>query len=101
MPRNLAGGGASQRVEAFTPVLTCREFVEFLDDYLGGLLPEHVLARFYEHLSQCPTCVAYARTYQDTVRLARKALGDDSPVTGVPEELVRAILAARDHSEAT
>lgn len=82
-------------------MLTCREFVEFLDDYLEGLLPEHVVAHFHEHLSQCPSCVAYARTYQDTVRLARKALGDDSPVTGVPEDLVHAIMAARDHSEAT
>ena len=82
-------------------MLTCREFVEFLDDYLEGRLPEHVVAHFHEHLSQCPSCVAYAGTYQDTVRLARKALGDDAPVTGVPEDLVHAIVAARDHSEAT
>lgn len=82
-------------------MLTCREFVEFMDDYLEGLLPEHVVAHFHEHLSQCPSCVAYASTYQDTVRLARKALGDESPVTGVPEDLVRAIMAARDHSEVT
>lgn len=79
-------------------MLTCREFVEFLDDYLGGLLPEHVVAHFHEHLSACPSCVAYARTYQDTVRLAKKALGDDAPVTGVPEELIQAILAARRYS---
>jgi predicted anti-sigma-YlaC factor YlaD len=79
-------------------VLTCREFVEFLDDYLEGLLEEHVVAHFHEHLSQCPSCVAYARTYQDTVRLASKAFGDGSPVAGVPEDLVQAILAARDHS---
>ncbi len=80
-------------------MLTCRDFVEFLDDYLEGRLPEQVRAHFHEHLSACPSCVAYARTYQDTVRLARKALGDDSPVTGVPEELVRAILAARGHTQ--
>jgi predicted anti-sigma-YlaC factor YlaD len=81
-------------------VLTCREFVEFLDDYLEGRLPEHVLAHFHEHLSACPSCVAYARTYQDTVRLAKKAIGDDAPVKGVPEELVQAILAARRHFQA-
>ena len=80
-------------------MLTCREFVEFLDDYLGGALPEHVVAHFHEHLSACPSCVSYARTYQDTVRLAKKALGDDAPVSGVPEELVQAILAARGYSQ--
>ncbi len=80
-------------------MLTCREFVEFLDDYLEGRLPEHVLAHFYEHLSACPSCVSYARTYQDTVRLAKKALGDDAPVEGVPEELVEAILSARRYSQ--
>ena len=80
-------------------MLTCRDFVEFLDDYLEGRLLEHVREHFHERLSACPSCVAYARTYQETVRLARKAFGDDSPVTGVPEDLVRAILAARGHSE--
>ena len=79
-------------------MLTCREFVEFLDDYLGGVLPEHVVAHFHEHLSACPSCVAYARTYQDTVRLAKGSVGDDAPVSGVPEELIRAILAARSYS---
>lgn len=81
-------------------MLTCRDFVEFLDDYLEGRLQEQVVARFHEHLSQCPSCVAYARSYQDSVRLARKALGDDAPVRGVPEELVQAILAAQRRSQA-
>jgi predicted anti-sigma-YlaC factor YlaD len=81
-------------------VLTCREFVEFLDDYLEGRLPEHVVAHFHEHLATCPSCVSYARSYQDTVRLAGQAFGEDGAVDGVPEELVQAILAARRHSQA-
>jgi anti-sigma factor RsiW len=78
--------------------LTCREFVEFLADYLEGRLPQERLASFNRHLAGCPSCVAYARSYQDAVRLGREALrGPDEPVPAdVPEELVRAILAARD-----
>jgi len=77
--------------------LTCREFVEFLGDYLSGeLSPDQVMA-FDAHLARCPSCVNYANTYRETTRLAKAALRcDEEPVPAdVPEELVRAILAAR------
>ncbi len=77
------------------PSLTCREFVEFLDRYLCRELPAETSARFDAHLACCPTCSAYASTYRETVALARRAFeADDAPVSGVPEELVLAILAA-------
>ncbi len=78
--------------------LTCREFVEFLADYLEGRLPEDQLARFNGHLAACPSCVSYARSYKDTVRLGKSVLPRrEEPVPGdVPEDLVQAILAARD-----
>lgn len=77
------------------PSLTCREFVEFLDRYLSRELPAETSARFDEHLARCPTCSAYASTYRETVALARRAFdAADEPVSGVPEELVHAILAA-------
>jgi anti-sigma factor RsiW len=41
--------------------MNCREFTEFLHDYLlGGLLAE-VRAEFDRHLAECPWCVAYPR----------------------------------------
>jgi anti-sigma factor RsiW len=78
--------------------LTCREFVEFLADYLEGRLPEDQLARFNGHLAACPSCVSYTRSYQDTVRLGKSVLPRrEEPVPAdVPEDLVQAILAARD-----
>jgi anti-sigma factor RsiW len=82
------------------PSLTCREFVEFLDRYLSRELPVETRARFEEHLAACPTCSAYASTYRETVALARRAFDcDEQPVSGVPEELVLAILAATKHPE--
>jgi len=78
--------------------LTCRELVEFLAEYLEGRLPEDQLARFNGHLATCPSCVSYARSYKDTVRLGRRVFScPDETVPGhVPEDLVRAILDARD-----
>jgi anti-sigma factor RsiW len=80
-----------------TRVVTCREFVEFLDAYLSGSLPEAERASFNDHLAQCPSCVAYMKTYQLSVRLGRAALTrSEDPVAGkAPEKLIQAILAAR------
>jgi anti-sigma factor RsiW len=69
--------------------------VDFLDRYLSRELPAETSASFDEHLSRCPTCSAYATTYRRTVALARRAFeAGDEPVSGVPDELVLAILAA-------
>lgn len=77
--------------------MTCREFTDFLMDYLSGELPAAESARFRVHLEQCPSCIQYLKSYQQTVRLSRAALKrSDDPLPGsVPEELVQAILAAR------
>lgn len=77
--------------------VTCRELVEFLDDYLAGALPPARVSAFNAHLSACPSCVAYMKTYQRAGALVREALQPpEAPVPGdVPEALVQAILAAR------
>ena len=77
--------------------MTCRELVEFLSAYLDGELAPGERAGFDAHLSACPECLAYLNTYRATVTLGRGAFdqpGDPVPAD-VPEELVRAILAAR------
>jgi anti-sigma factor RsiW len=77
--------------------MTCQELVEFLMDYLDGLLSEAQRQGFEEHLGECPDCVAYLTTYQQAIRLGKEACtaGDDSIPADVPENLVRAVLAAR------
>jgi anti-sigma factor RsiW len=78
--------------------MTCRELVDFLMLYLDGELPKDQRERFEHHLSLCGECVTYMQTYIDTVRLGKAACSPlDEPIPDdVPEELVRAILAARD-----
>ena len=76
--------------------LSCREFVEFLDEYLSGHLPEDERARFDAHLARCPACVAYTQTYRQALRLGRAAfLCPEAALADAPEDLVRAILQAR------
>jgi anti-sigma factor RsiW len=80
-------------------VLTCEELTAFLDDYVAGEQPADVRARFEEHLAVCPPCVDYLAGYRAAISLGRQAY--PSALAGgipddVPEELVKAIVAARD-----
>jgi anti-sigma factor RsiW len=79
-------------------VITCRDFIEFLMAYLSGDLPGEQQSEFDRHLSMCPSCVAYLKTYEQTVRLGKAALTDDPLPGDVPEEMIEAILAARAKS---
>jgi anti-sigma factor RsiW len=83
-------------------VITCREFIEFLWKYLSGELEAAERFHFDAHLAICPPCVAYLRTYEETIRLGKVAFDrpDDPVLQDVPEELVAAILEARRASGA-
>jgi len=78
-------------------MMNCRQLVDFLMAYLDGELPEDQRARFERHLSLCPACVVYMNSYIETVKMGKAACAcPDEPIPAdVPEELVRAILAAR------
>ncbi len=76
--------------------MTCRELIDFLDDYLGGTQPDEVRQVFEGHLAICPHCREYLKTYRDTIALVKGACDDpDQPLPlDAPPELVEAILAA-------
>lgn len=78
-------------------MITCRELVAGLHDYLLGALGAEATARINQHLAACPSCVAYLKTYEAAIRMGRLALDptDDPVPAEVPEALVRAVLAAR------
>jgi anti-sigma factor RsiW len=79
-------------------VLTCRELADFLADYFAGELHLDERSAFERHLAECPDCAVYLRSYAETIRLARDAYTDDTVSAGVPEKLVRTIIAARERS---
>src|SRR5262249_12971784 len=78
--------------------MNCREFTEFLHEYLFGNLPAGERSEFDKHLAECPWCVAYLDSYRKTIELEQAAFaspGDAPPPSDAPEELVQAILRAR------
>lgn len=80
--------------------MTCRAVIGFLGSYVDEELSPDVRRRFEEHLAICPQCTAYLDTYRRTVHVAKDAArpADASLPDEIPEELVKAILAARRES---
>ena len=81
--------------------MNCREFTEFLHEYLFGDLPPAERAEFEKHLAECPWCVAYLDSYRKTIQLEQAAFAatkDAPPPADAPEELIQAILKARARS---
>jgi len=52
------------------PELSCQEVVELVTDYLEGVLPADLHARFEAHLADCDGCAAYLDQVRTTIRLA-------------------------------
>jgi anti-sigma factor RsiW len=77
--------------------VTCREFADFMMDYLSDELSSESRAQFGHHLSLCANCRKYLTSYEETVKLGKRAFADEDATlpADVPEELVKAILAAR------
>lgn len=77
--------------------MTCREFAEFMTDYLSGDLAPDVRNEFDYHLRICVNCRRYLTSYEETIKLGKRAFDDlDAQVpTEVPDDLVRGILRAR------
>jgi len=81
--------------------MNCREFTEFLHEYLFGDLPAEQRAEFEKHMAECPWCVAYLDSYRKTIQLEKAAFsspGDAPPPADAPEELIQAILSARSQA---
>lgn len=60
-------------------MMYCQDCVDLLADYVEGTLPEEKKAAFEEHLSYCPPCITFLRTYKATTKVCRKALSKNIP----------------------
>jgi anti-sigma factor RsiW len=76
--------------------MNCRELSEFLSDYVSGELPTTVSTDFEGHLNGCPECHIFLEQYRATIHVSTAAFNDPPPK--MPEDLVRAILAALQKS---
>ena len=71
--------------------ITCKELIDFLDDYVAEDLAPSRREEFERHLSVCPSCVEYVKSYRATIQLARRAYPDPAEI---PAEMLAALLAA-------
>ena len=76
------------------PYITCQQLIDFIASYRENALTSEQRTEFERHLDVCPSCVAYLKTYEQTLLLA-KASADDLLPDEIPEPLVKAILEAR------
>ncbi len=77
-------------------MITCREVIDFLMAYCDHELPAEQRAAFERHLHCCPPCVEYMKSYEETVRLGKKVCQEEEKnACAPPEQLIKAILAAR------
>lgn len=81
-------------------LITCEEFEEFILDYLEGTLPKRQRLVLDWHLRLCPECRAYLAAYQRAMEVTSVGLDDqEGPLSeAMPEELVQAIIAARNET---
>ena len=79
--------------------MTCRDALEFLDDYIDGKLPFGQRISFGFHLCLCRNCRSYLDSYRKTIEASRSSGTETAelPLKEMPEELVQAILASRPH----
>lgn len=79
-------------------MITCREFEEFVLSYLDDELPAKQRNIFEWHLRICRECREYLAAYERTIEVGKAALGpaDNAVPDDVPEDLVRAVLDARE-----
>jgi len=52
-------------------MISCRELVEFLCDYLSDELSPERRDHVDQHLNHCPSCAAYVESYTIVIQLTR------------------------------
>jgi anti-sigma factor RsiW len=73
-------------------MLTCREMVELVTDYLEGRLDGAERERFEAHVAECDACTLYI----EQMRMTIGALGRIPPETISPEAERELLAAFRD-----
>jgi len=74
-----------------TADLSCREFVEFVTDYLERALEPHERVRCEQHLVVCSECSDYLDGTRATIRLTRTLAVEDELGAAGRQRLVDAL----------
>ena len=60
-------------------MISCKDSIHALLDFLDGDMSPEDEKRLEEHFSACPPCVAFVRSYRATPGLCKKALARKMP----------------------
>jgi anti-sigma factor RsiW len=50
---------------------TCKKATSLITDYVIGTLASDITRKLERHLSACPDCVAFLKTYKKTIQMTR------------------------------
>jgi anti-sigma factor RsiW len=76
-------------------MMTCRQLVELVSDYLENRLDPGVREQFEAHLGVCPDCREYVEQVRESVR-ALGGLPEDALSAATRDELLRAFTGWQD-----
>ncbi len=71
------------------PLLTCKEFLQELSDYLDETVDAEVRAKLERHITECPNCWVVADTTKKTIRIYK---GMDP--YAIPQDVENRLMAA-------
>jgi anti-sigma factor RsiW len=77
-------------------LLTCKDFLKDLSDYLDESLAAELRAKVEQHISECPNCWVIADTTRKTIQIYRGM--DPYPI---PVEVESRLMAALERKMAT
>lgn len=87
-----------QMMKRIHGMITCVEFEAFVAAYIDGELSQRQLTTFNLHLKLCRECREYLEAYRRTLEITHATASYTQILdpAAVPEDLVKAILAAKD-----
>ena len=65
-----------------TDLLTCEDCIHLLLDYADGSMDSEVRRKLDEHLSACPPCQHYLRSYSSCTEMVQQLRDQEAQVPG-------------------
>jgi len=75
-----------------TPLLTCKDFLNELSDYLDEAIDAELRAKLERHITECPNCWVVCDTTRKTIQVYKGLCRQTS--TEVPEDIRERLMAA-------
>ncbi|MBI4445481.1 MAG: zf-HC2 domain-containing protein [Acidobacteria bacterium] len=72
--------------------ISCKQCTDLLMDYLEGTLDTGIKQRLDEHLSACPPCLNFLRTYKTSSELTRRLRDQQVQIPRAMENRLKSFL---------